>query len=39
VHEFGLQYGCVFYFSKKTQRREKVPVNWELRNHATATLL
>ena len=28
VHEFGLQYGCVFYFSKKTQRREKVPVNW-----------
>jgi DEAD/DEAH box helicase domain-containing protein len=28
VHEFGLQYGCVFYFSKKTQRREKVLVNW-----------
>jgi DEAD/DEAH box helicase domain-containing protein len=28
VHEFGLQYGCVFYFSKKTMRREKVPVNW-----------
>jgi DEAD/DEAH box helicase domain-containing protein len=28
VHEFGLQYGCVFYFSKHTQRREKVPVNW-----------
>jgi DEAD/DEAH box helicase domain-containing protein len=28
VHEFGLQYGCVFYFSKKTQRREKVPVSW-----------
>lgn len=28
VHEFGLQYGCVFYFSKKTQRREKVPVAW-----------
>jgi DEAD/DEAH box helicase domain-containing protein len=28
VHEFGRQYGCVFYFSKKTQRREKVPVNW-----------
>ncbi|MEJ0000525.1 MAG: ribonuclease H-like domain-containing protein [Verrucomicrobiota bacterium] len=23
VHEFGQQYGCVFYFSKKTQRREK----------------
>ena len=28
VHEFGLQYGCVFYFSKKTQRREKVTVDW-----------
>jgi len=28
VHEFGAEYGCVFYFSKKTQRREKVPVNW-----------
>jgi DEAD/DEAH box helicase domain-containing protein len=28
VHEFGAQYGCVFYFSKKTQRREKVPVDW-----------
>jgi DEAD/DEAH box helicase domain-containing protein len=28
VHEFGLEYGCVFYFSKKTQRREKVVVNW-----------
>jgi DEAD/DEAH box helicase domain-containing protein len=28
VHEFGRQYGCVFYFSKKTQRREKVPVSW-----------
>jgi DEAD/DEAH box helicase domain-containing protein len=28
VHEFGRQYGCVFYFSKKTQRREKVMVNW-----------
>jgi DEAD/DEAH box helicase domain-containing protein len=28
VHEFGLQYGCVFYFSKKTQRREKVDVSW-----------
>ncbi|MCE0484814.1 MAG: ribonuclease H-like domain-containing protein [Methylacidiphilales bacterium] len=28
VHEYGLQYGCIFYFSKKTQRREKVPVNW-----------
>jgi DEAD/DEAH box helicase domain-containing protein len=28
VHEFGLEYGCVFYFSKKTQRREKAPVNW-----------
>ncbi len=28
VHEFGAQYGCVFYFSKKSQRREKVPVLW-----------
>jgi DEAD/DEAH box helicase domain-containing protein len=28
VHEFGAQYGCVFYFSKKTQRRERVPVPW-----------
>ena len=28
VHEFGLQHGCVFYFSKKTQRREKVTVDW-----------
>jgi DEAD/DEAH box helicase domain-containing protein len=28
VHEFGYQYGCVFYYSKKTQRREKVPVPW-----------
>jgi DEAD/DEAH box helicase domain-containing protein len=28
VHEFGAQYGCVFYFSKKTQRRERVPVTW-----------
>ncbi|MCE0498928.1 MAG: ribonuclease H-like domain-containing protein [Methylacidiphilales bacterium] len=28
VHEFGRQYGCVFYFSKKTQRREKVEVSW-----------
>ena len=28
VHEFGAQYGCVFYYSKKTQRREKVPVTW-----------
>ncbi|HEV3271337.1 MAG TPA: ribonuclease H-like domain-containing protein [Candidatus Methylacidiphilales bacterium] len=28
VHEFGLRHGCVFYFSKKTQRREKVSVNW-----------
>jgi DEAD/DEAH box helicase domain-containing protein len=28
VHEFGAQYGCVFYFSKKTQRRERVPVLW-----------
>jgi DEAD/DEAH box helicase domain-containing protein len=28
VHEFGAEYGCVFYFSKKTQRREKVPVIW-----------
>jgi len=28
VHEFGSQYGCVFYYSKKTQRREKVPVSW-----------
>jgi DEAD/DEAH box helicase domain-containing protein len=28
VHEFGNAYGCVFYYSKKTQRREKVPVSW-----------
>jgi DEAD/DEAH box helicase domain-containing protein len=28
VHEFGFEYGCVFYYSKKTQRREKVPVPW-----------
>jgi DEAD/DEAH box helicase domain-containing protein len=28
VHEFGRDYGCVFYFSKKTQRREKVEVPW-----------
>jgi DEAD/DEAH box helicase domain-containing protein len=28
VHEFGRDYGCVFYFSRKTQRREKVPVIW-----------
>ncbi len=28
VHEFGAQHGCLFYFSKKTQRREKVPVSW-----------
>lgn len=28
VHEFGNAYGCVFYYSKKTQRRERVPVNW-----------
>jgi DEAD/DEAH box helicase domain-containing protein len=28
VHEFGAQHGCVFYFSKKTQRRERVPVVW-----------
>ena len=28
VHEYGLLYGCVFYFSKKTQRREKVTVSW-----------
>jgi DEAD/DEAH box helicase domain-containing protein len=28
VHEFGFEYGCVFYYSKKTQRREKVPVVW-----------
>jgi len=34
VHEYGLQYGCVFYFSKKTQRREKVPVSWELKTAA-----
>ena len=28
VHEFGNRYGSIFYFSKKTQRREKVPVQW-----------
>ena len=28
VHEYGAQYGCVFYYSKKTQRRERVPVIW-----------
>jgi DEAD/DEAH box helicase domain-containing protein len=28
VHEFGTAYGCVFYYSKKTQRRERVPVGW-----------
>ena len=28
VHEFGAQYGCVFYFSKKTMRRERVQVVW-----------
>ena len=28
VHEFGHDYGCIFYYSKKTQRREKVPVPW-----------
>jgi DEAD/DEAH box helicase domain-containing protein len=28
VHEFGFEYGCVFYYSKKTQRREKVLVPW-----------
>ncbi len=28
VHEFGAQYGCIFYFSKKSQRRERVPVAW-----------
>ena len=28
VHEFGNAYGCVFYYSKKSQRREKVPVAW-----------
>ena len=28
VHEFGSVYGCVFYYSNKTQRREKVAVNW-----------
>jgi len=28
VHEFGAQYGCIFYFSKKTQRRERVQVTW-----------
>ena len=28
VHEFGAEYGCLFYYSKKTQRREKVPVSW-----------
>jgi len=28
VHEFGAEHGCVFYYSKKTQRREKVPVVW-----------
>ena len=28
VHEFGAAYGCVFYYSKKTQRRERVGVGW-----------
>jgi len=28
VHEFGHAYGCVFYYSNKTQRREKVAVDW-----------
>lgn len=28
VHEFGAEYGCVFYYSKKTQRRERVAVSW-----------
>jgi DEAD/DEAH box helicase domain-containing protein len=28
VHEFGNVHGCVFYYSNKTQRREKVPVSW-----------
>jgi len=28
VHEFGNTHGCVFYYSKKSQRREKVPVAW-----------
>jgi DEAD/DEAH box helicase domain-containing protein len=28
VHEYGNAHGCVFYYSKKTQRREKVPVCW-----------
>jgi DEAD/DEAH box helicase domain-containing protein len=28
VHEFGNAYGCVFYYSKKSQRRERVPVSW-----------
>jgi DEAD/DEAH box helicase domain-containing protein len=28
VHEFGRQYGCIFYFSNKTQRRERIAVNW-----------
>ncbi len=28
VHEFGAAYGCVFYYSKKTQRRERVAVGW-----------
>ena len=28
VHEFGAAHGCVFYYSKKTQRRERVGVGW-----------
>jgi DEAD/DEAH box helicase domain-containing protein len=28
VHEYGNAYGCVFYYSNKTQRREKVTVSW-----------
>ncbi len=28
VHEFGAAYGCVFYYSKKSQRRERVVVGW-----------
>ncbi len=30
VHEFGRQYGCIYYFNKKSLRRERAIVNWPM---------